>query len=87
MMTDHLAQMMERLSQAPAPVQEQYATLIEAGLEQEVAQEQSATPPVYASTLDLAGIITDPSVKPLTAREIDDLLAEEAGSTHHAEAS
>lgn len=37
-----------------------------------------------SSTLDLAGIIADPTVKPLTAREIDELLAEEAGGIQHA---
>lgn len=38
MITDHLRQAVERLSQAPAPVQERYATLIDEGLEQESAQ-------------------------------------------------
>lgn len=39
----------------------------------------------FGSTLDLAGAIDGPSVRPLTAREIDDILAEEAGGARAAE--
>ncbi len=96
MMTDHLRKVVERLSQLPAPVQEQVATEIEMSLEQRLRSATSTTPPppdtaaapppleASISTLDLAGVITDPAVKALTAREIDELLAEEAGAIQHA---
>lgn len=42
MITDHLRRVVERLSKAPAPVQERYAALIEEGLAQEA--DQAAQP-------------------------------------------
>lgn len=96
MLTDHLRKVVERLSQLPEPDQDQVATEIEMSLEQRSRSATSTTPappdtaaappPLGAptSTLDLAGVITDPAVKPLTAREIDELLAEEAGAIQRA---
>ena len=87
MMTDHLRKVMERLSKLPAPIQDVFATEIEGNLDE---RERHATPlppttsadaellRAGASTLDLAGILNDPAIKPLTAREIDEVLADEA---------
>ena len=90
MITDHLRKVIDRLSQLPAPIQDQYATAIEIELEQAEQAEQAAspadeaTPRTFTSTLDLAGIITDPSVTAMTARQIDELLADETGGRHDA---
>ncbi|HEX5548317.1 MAG TPA: hypothetical protein VFX24_12970 [Ktedonobacterales bacterium] len=50
-------------------------TLIESAL----PVEQRALPATtYSSTLDLAGAIDDSAIAPLTARQIDEILADEA---------
>jgi hypothetical protein len=37
---------------------------------------------VHGATLALAGAIDDPTIRPLTAREIDELLADEYAGVH-----
>ena len=48
----------------------------------ETAGKPTNPSPLFTSTLDLAGIIDDPSVAPLTAREIDEILADESLNPH-----
>jgi len=50
----------------------------------ELSPSASPAPLALPSTLALAGIIADPTVAPLTARELDDILADEGMDTHGA---
>lgn len=78
------ARLRQLAEQQGATVEHVAESLLEASLERQAMKTLDLMSSALPSTLALAGIITDPTIAPLTAREIDDLLAEEAMNTHDA---
>lgn len=66
----YVARLHQLAEQRGATIEEVAESLLETALANQAREKPT-------STLDLAGIITDPTIAPLTAREIDDLLADE----------
>jgi len=80
---EQVARLRQLAEQRGATVERVAESLLDASL-----TRQTITIPVTASalpsTLALAGIIIDPTIAPLSAREIDDVLAGEAMNLHDA---
>lgn len=77
---DEQAKRLQHFAQEHGQTLEQaIQSLLDSALPGDLRQPSS---PTFASTLALAGIINDPSIAPLTAREIDEILADEAVNPH-----
>lgn len=71
------ARLQEFAEQHGQTLEQVIQTLIESALP---VEQQTMPATTYSSTLDLAGAIDNASITPLTAQQIDEILAYEAGS-------
>lgn len=74
---DRLKRLAEQRGETPEQTIEH---LVDDVLDESKQRQQTSSG--YNSTLDLAGIINDPTIKPLSAREIDEVIAEEMVNPH-----